>query len=69
MGIARIERNLYVGFWAGSSGGSEVARIPTSGGAPTPFLTGFGSPVIAVGAKGRTLYVGDASGAIWQARA
>jgi hypothetical protein len=40
--------------------------MPPSGGTPTPFLSGFPAPVIALGTAGGKLYAGDQSGAIYR---
>jgi glucose/arabinose dehydrogenase len=66
MGIGSIGRTLYVSLFGGTGRGPEVVTIPTAGGAPTPFLTGFAAPVIGLGIHGHDVYVGDLTGTIYK---
>ena len=68
MGIGSIGTKLYVSLFGGLDGTGkhpEVVTIPTGGGKPSPFLTGFVAPVIALGIHQRTIYVGDLTGRIY----
>jgi glucose/arabinose dehydrogenase len=66
MGISSLGQTLYVALYTGlPKAGSEVVTIPTAGGRPTPFITGFGDPVISLAIHDRVLYVGGQSGTIW----
>jgi hypothetical protein len=40
--------------------------MPPGGGKPTPFLSGFPAPVIALGIADGNLYTGDESGVIYR---
>jgi glucose/arabinose dehydrogenase len=68
MGISSIGTTLYVSLFGGTTGGKnpEVVTIPTKGGKPTPFLTGFVAPVIALGINAGNVYVGDLTGRIYE---
>jgi glucose/arabinose dehydrogenase len=66
MGIAAIGKTLYVALFSGSGKGPEVVTVPTSGGTPKPFLTGFVAPVIGLGIDRGTVYVGDLTGTIYK---
>ncbi len=48
------------------TGGPAVWRLPISGGAWQEVVSGFPAPVVAVGASGRTLYVGDLTGTVYR---
>lgn len=66
MGIGAIGKTLYVSLFGGiGKGGPEVVTIPTAGGTPKPFLTGFAAPVIGLGIDHGTVYVGDLTGTIY----
>jgi len=67
MGISSLGQTLYVDLYTGlPSAGPEVVTIPTAGGSPTPFLTGFSGPIIALSIHDRELYVGQQSGTIFK---
>ncbi|MCW2953572.1 MAG: hypothetical protein JWQ48_2742 [Conexibacter sp.] len=66
MGIGSIGKTLYVSLFGGTGRGPEVVKIPTAGGTPTPFLTGFVAPVIGLGVNGHDIYVGDLTGRIYK---
>ncbi len=68
MGIQAVGQTLYVALFSGiGKSGPEVVTIPAKKGAkPTPFLTGFAAPVVAVGISGGMLYAGDLTGSIYQ---
>lgn len=63
-GIAVIGTTAYVGTY----GSRVVLRMPVAGSnpEPRPFITGFSSPVVAVGAFRDRLYVGTLSGTIYR---
>jgi glucose/arabinose dehydrogenase len=70
MGIGAIGRTLYVSLFAGLDGKHPViATVPTTGGKPKPFLTGFVAPVIGLGINAGTVYVGDLTGTIYKVAA
>jgi glucose/arabinose dehydrogenase len=69
MGISSIGKKLYVALYTGIGGaGPEVVTIPTKGGAPTPFVTGFSSPIIGLAVQDGYIYVGEQSGTIYRVR-
>jgi glucose/arabinose dehydrogenase len=70
MGIGSIGHTLYVSLFGGLDGKHPaVVTIPTKGGTPKPFMTGFVAPVIALGVHGKTVYVGDLTGRIYSVAA
>jgi glucose/arabinose dehydrogenase len=66
MGLGYLNGKLYVALYGGLGQGPVVVSMPPSGGAPTPFLSGFPAPVIALGIAGGNLYAGDQSGVIYR---
>src|SRR5215471_3663991 len=66
MGIAYLKGKVYVALYGGLGNGPVVVSMPPRGGKPTPFLSGFPAPVIALGTAGGKLYVGDQSGVIYR---
>ena len=68
-GIAARGSTLYVAMFNGIGRGPAVVTIPSHGGAPKPFLTGFAAPVVAVGVSGGYVYVGDLTGSVYRVRA
>ena len=69
MGISSVGHTLYVALFMGigaSGFNPEVVTIPTAGGTPTPFVTGFGNQIIALGIHAGKLYVGDLNGQIFE---
>jgi glucose/arabinose dehydrogenase len=67
MGISSIAKTLYVALYTGiGSSGPEVVTIPTSGGSPKPFVTGFDSPIIGLAVHDGYVYVGEQSGTIFR---
>jgi glucose/arabinose dehydrogenase len=66
MGLGYLNGKLYVALYGGLGKGPVVVSMPSSGGAPTPFLSGFPAPVIALGTAGGNLYTGDQSGVIYR---
>jgi hypothetical protein len=67
MGIQGVGDTLYVALFGGiGKSGSEVVRIPAvPNGKPTPVLTGYAAPVVALGISGKKLYTGDIAGDIY----
>jgi glucose/arabinose dehydrogenase len=68
MGLGYLHGKLYVALFGGLGKGPVVVSMPPSGGTPTPFLSGFPAPVIALGTAGGNLYTGDQSGVIYRVR-
>jgi glucose/arabinose dehydrogenase len=66
MGLGYLNGKLYVALYGGLGKGPVVVSMPPSGGTPTPFLSGFPAPVIALGTAGGNLYTGDQSGVIYR---
>jgi glucose/arabinose dehydrogenase len=66
MGLGYLNGKLYVALYVGLGKGPVVVSMPPSGGTPTPFLSGFPAPVIALGTAGANLYAGDQSGVIYR---
>jgi glucose/arabinose dehydrogenase len=66
MGLGYLNGKLYVALFGGLGKGPVVVSMPPSGGTPTPFLSGFPAPVIALGTAGGKLYAGDQSGVIYR---
>lgn len=66
MGLGYLNGKLYVALYGGLGKGPVVVSMPPSGGTPTPFLSGFRAPVIALGTAGGNLYIGDQSGVIYR---
>ena len=66
MGLGYLKGKLYVALYVGLGNGPVVVSMPPGGGTPTPFLSGFPAPVIALGTAGDNLYAGDQSGVIYR---
>ena len=66
MGLGYLKGKLYVALYGGLGKGPVVVSMLPSGGTPTPFLSGFPAPVIALGTAGGSLYAGDQSGVIYR---
>ena len=66
MGLGYLNGKLYVALYGGLGKGPVVVSMPPGGGTPTPFLSGFRAPVIALGTDGGNLYAGDQSGVIYR---
>jgi glucose/arabinose dehydrogenase len=66
MGLGYLNGKLYVALYGGLGKGPVVVSMPPGGGTPTPFLSGFPAPVIALGIAGGNLYAGDQSGVIYR---
>jgi glucose/arabinose dehydrogenase len=66
MGLGYLNGKLYVALYGGLGKGPVVVSMPSRGGTPTPFLSGFPAPVIAIGTDRGNLYTGDQSGVIYR---
>ena len=66
MGLGFLKGKLYIALYVGLGTGPEVVSMPVGGGKPTPFLTRFPAPVIAVAIVGGKLYSGDQRGGIYR---
>jgi glucose/arabinose dehydrogenase len=68
MGIGSIGKTLYVALFNGilDKQGSEVITVPTAGGKPKPFVTGFESSIIALGVNEGNIYIGELNGSIYE---
>ncbi len=68
MGIGAIGQRLYVALFGGLGQGPAVVSLSANGGAPTPVLTGYAAPVVAVGTNGGWVYSGDLTGAVYRVK-
>jgi glucose/arabinose dehydrogenase len=66
MGLGYLNGKLYIALYVGLGKGPVVVSMPPGGGTPTPFVSGFPAPVIALGIARGSLYTGDQSGAIYR---
>jgi glucose/arabinose dehydrogenase len=66
MGLGYLNGKLFVALYGGLGKGPVVVSMPPGGGTPTPFLSGFPAPVIALGTAGGNLYAGDQRGVIYR---
>ena len=66
MGLGYLGGKLYIALYGGLGKGPVVVSMPPGGGTPTPFVSGFRSPVIALGVAGGSLYAGVQSGVIYR---
>jgi glucose/arabinose dehydrogenase len=66
MGLGYLNGKVYIALYGGLGKGPVVVSMPPAGGTPTPFLSGFPAPVIALGTAGGSLYAGDQSGVIYR---
>jgi glucose/arabinose dehydrogenase len=69
MGIGSIKKTLFVALYGGLGRGPEVVAIPTKGGKPKPFLSGFGAPLVALAVHRGDVYVGNLTGTIYRVAA
>lgn len=69
MGIQGVGSTLYVALFGGiGKSGPEVVKFAAKANAkPTPVLTGYAAPVVALGIAGKKLYTGDIAGFIYRA--
>jgi hypothetical protein len=68
MGLAASHGKLFVALFGGTGKGPEVISMPLAGGRFAPALTGFVAPVVALGAHGGRIYVGDLTGSVYSFR-
>jgi glucose/arabinose dehydrogenase len=66
MGLGYLNGKVYIALYGGLGKGPVVVSMPPKGGKPTPFLSGFPAPVIALGTARGSLYTGDQSGVIYR---
>ena len=66
MGLGYLNGKVYIALYGGLGKGPVVVSMPPGGGTPTPFLSGFPAPVIALGTAGGSIYTGDQSGVIYR---
>ena len=70
MGISPIGQTLYVALFGGLEPEKPVVvSVPVAGGTPTPFLTGFVAPVVALNTNASFVYVGDVTGSLYRVQA
>jgi glucose/arabinose dehydrogenase len=68
MGLGYLKGKVYIALYGGLGKGPVVVSMSPGGGKPTPFLSGFPAPVIALGIAGGNLYTGVQSGVIYRVR-
>jgi glucose/arabinose dehydrogenase len=68
MGLGVLGSRLYIALFGGTGKGPEVVSMPLKGGKPTPLLTGFAAPVVALAAHAGKIYAGDLTGTIYSVR-
>ncbi len=68
MGLGAIGKKLYVALFGGLGTGPTVVSVPLKGGDPTPFLTGYAAPVVALGVNKGWVYTGDLTGAVYRVK-
>jgi glucose/arabinose dehydrogenase len=68
MGLGAIGKKLYVALFGGLGTGPTVVSVPLKGGDPTPFLTGYVAPVVALGVNKGWVYTGDLTGAVYKVK-
>jgi hypothetical protein len=67
MGIGSIGQNLYVALFGGLQKEKPiVASVPVAGGAPTPLVSGFVAPVVALNTNANFVYFGDLTGSLYR---
>ncbi len=66
MGLGYLKGKVYIALYGGLGKGPVVVSMSPKGGKPTPFLSGFPAPVIALGTSRGSLYTGDQSGVIYR---
>ena len=66
MGLGYLNGKVYIALYGGLGKGPVVVSMSPKGGKPTPFLSGFPAPVIALGTARGSLYTGDQSGVIYR---
>jgi glucose/arabinose dehydrogenase len=67
MGIGSIGRTLYVALFGGLQKEKPVVvSMPLAGGTPTPFVSGFVAPVVALNTNANYVYFGDLTGSLYR---
>jgi glucose/arabinose dehydrogenase len=69
MGVGIIGQRLYVTSFLGAKGagpGGEVFSLPLSGGPLKPVVKGFVAPVVGLGVRGGSLWVGELTGQVFR---
>jgi glucose/arabinose dehydrogenase len=67
MGIGSIGQTLYVALFGGLQKEKPVVvSMPVAGGTPTPFVTGFVAPVVALNTNANYVYFGDLTGSLYR---
>lgn len=69
MGLAIIGHTLYMTSFLGTTGkAGEVFKMPLSGGAVKPVVTGFVAPVVGLGQHAGRLYIGELTGQVFSVK-
>jgi glucose/arabinose dehydrogenase len=67
MGIGSIGQTLYVALFQGLHKEKPiVVSMPVAGGTPTPFVSGFVAPVVALNTNANYVYFGDLTGSLYR---
>ena len=67
MGIGSIGQTLYVALFAGLQKEKPVVvSMPVAGGTPTPVVSGFVAPVVALNTNANYVYFGDLTGSLYR---
>jgi glucose/arabinose dehydrogenase len=67
MGIGSIGQTLYVALFQGLQKEKPVVvSMPVAGGTPTPFVSGFVAPVVALNTNANYVYFGDLTGSLYR---
>ena len=67
MGIGSIGQTLYVALFGGLQKEKPiVVSMPVAGGTPTPLVTGFVAPVVALNTNAGYVYFGDLTGSLYR---
>jgi glucose/arabinose dehydrogenase len=70
MGIGSIGQTLYVALFGGLQKEKPVVvSMPVAGGTPTPFVSGFVAPVVALNTNANYVYFGDLTGSLYRVAA
>ncbi len=70
MGIGAIGQTLYVALFGGLEREKPaVVSLPVAGGTPTPFITGFVAPIVALNTNAGYVYFGDLTGSLYRVAA
>ena len=67
MGIGSIGQTLYVALFQGLQKEKPVVvSMPVAGGTPTPLVSGFVAPVVALNTNANYVYFGDLTGSLYR---